>query len=496
MNSGGFIRNLEVQIGNSLVPVDFHVLDIKLNWNSSLLLGRAFMDTLGASTWRLETILDSLQLATANLKLNTRQINTTAQTAIDYHYGDTISRQGYYSISSWANDSYHESFAVDTALPEMRSDEYDEEYHREKMIEYHGLVMDDEGVLDSSHATKNEALINRDTNPSIDVHQTPDSEGSRRLSTSHGWTHSQHIQKYIADIIAMNGSKNFFNTQNREDDQPSIDEIVAPSMDGHHKFRRRVLHQNRRRRPHWESTNEYGIYRDKNGYAGVANGIIIHVVCRGNHYNRARPETYNKAESNELVEGIYRAIGTADDYFTKRLDDVYYPINDNIERLTTRIDELKEEMDMIRRQNAIRSEASIDSRTRPSIDSGYKYLKNRLVTLKLLEDKLNEINFFQDLMREDFSERLEDLDETTMARLGMTQHNINTLQKRMHVSEVDKEILKNQHTRGDEAIRSFIDDPPGHAGLHCYLVQVSKAQPSLAAQLSIDVWNGVSIDVG
>lgn len=65
---------------------------------------------------------------------------------------------------------------MDTALPEMRSDEYDEEYHREKMIEYHGLVMDDEGILDSSHATKNEALINRDTNPSIDVHQTPDSE--------------------------------------------------------------------------------------------------------------------------------------------------------------------------------------------------------------------------------------------------------------------------------------------------------------------------------
>ena len=29
--SGGIIRDLEVQIGNALVPVDFHVLDIKLN---------------------------------------------------------------------------------------------------------------------------------------------------------------------------------------------------------------------------------------------------------------------------------------------------------------------------------------------------------------------------------------------------------------------------------------------------------------------------------
>ncbi|KAF3510963.1 hypothetical protein F2Q69_00006062 [Brassica cretica] len=47
-NSGGIVRDLEVQIGNALVPVDFHVLDIKLNWNSSLLLGRAFLSRVRA----------------------------------------------------------------------------------------------------------------------------------------------------------------------------------------------------------------------------------------------------------------------------------------------------------------------------------------------------------------------------------------------------------------------------------------------------------------
>ena len=31
---------------------------------------------------------------------------------------------------------------MDTALPEMQSDEYDEDYHREKNIEYRGLAMD------------------------------------------------------------------------------------------------------------------------------------------------------------------------------------------------------------------------------------------------------------------------------------------------------------------------------------------------------------------
>ena len=47
-NSGGIVKDLEEQIGNALVPVDFHVLDIKLNWNSSLLLVRAFLSTVGA----------------------------------------------------------------------------------------------------------------------------------------------------------------------------------------------------------------------------------------------------------------------------------------------------------------------------------------------------------------------------------------------------------------------------------------------------------------
>ncbi|XP_056857388.1 uncharacterized protein LOC130506725 [Raphanus sativus] len=47
-NSLEIIIDLEVQIGNALVQVDFHVLDIKLNWNSSLLIGRAFLATVGA----------------------------------------------------------------------------------------------------------------------------------------------------------------------------------------------------------------------------------------------------------------------------------------------------------------------------------------------------------------------------------------------------------------------------------------------------------------
>ncbi|KAF8092055.1 hypothetical protein N665_0426s0013 [Sinapis alba] len=48
VNSGGIVKDVSVQINNTLVPVDFYVMDIQIDWNSSLLLGRAFMATVGA----------------------------------------------------------------------------------------------------------------------------------------------------------------------------------------------------------------------------------------------------------------------------------------------------------------------------------------------------------------------------------------------------------------------------------------------------------------
>ena len=220
-NSGGIIRNLEVKIGNALVPVDFHVLENKMNMNHSLLLGRVFMATVGAvcnmqtnqlcltlissdvyydpiridkpqtSNTRVDTCFiaacyyefeaeyqreyeasidskiqpsidvaiqpmidnhprESIYSSPANETFAFLEhcypsftVNTQPQTSIDYHYGDMISRQGDYSIGSWADDSHHERFSVDTELPEMRSDEYDEDYHIDKIIEYGGLVTDD-----------------------------------------------------------------------------------------------------------------------------------------------------------------------------------------------------------------------------------------------------------------------------------------------------------------------------------------------------------------
>lgn len=47
-NSADMIRNVKVEIVECTVPVDFHVLQIKSGWKSSLPLVRAFMATMGA----------------------------------------------------------------------------------------------------------------------------------------------------------------------------------------------------------------------------------------------------------------------------------------------------------------------------------------------------------------------------------------------------------------------------------------------------------------
>ena len=250
-----------------------------------------------------------------------------------------IDREGNYSIDGWADGSYHESFAVNIALAEMRSDEYDDNYHKDKMIEYRGHDMDNEGVLHTSHT--------------IHIHQIPDSVVQIENNTNYGYLTPDEFgifrdpegqaramdgqvlnisKEDVADIIAMNGPRSFFHTENRAFDQTSIFETSSPSIDSHRELRRKVYDQNSRRKICWERKDEYGIYRDKDVYARAPDGRIIHVSREGirailersvmvGHIHISlqeyaevppttvlEPNTYSRTEIDELVEGIYRAI--------------------------------------------------------------------------------------------------------------------------------------------------------------------------------------------
>ena len=100
------------------------------------------------------------------------------------------------------------------------------------------------------------------------------------------------------------------------------------------------------------------------------------------------PNTYSKAKTDELVEEIYRAIETLDDHFTKRLDDIYYMFNNSVGWLTTRTDEMKQDLTMIQEHNAIGggTSKSIDADTQPSIHADTQpSIDTRLA---LFEDRL------------------------------------------------------------------------------------------------------------
>ena len=186
-----------------------------------------------------------------------------------------ISRQGDYFIGSWADDNLHESFVVDTELPETRSDEYVEDCHREKNIEYHGLAMDDGELLHTSSADVTSTTIDNNIELSIDDHRKPNLEVQVKDNTDYGYlTPDEFVvfrdpegqvramdgrilkiyMKDVAEIIAMNGSSNFFNPKKRLEDPPSIDDAVATSIDGQFESRRSTLHLNRKRKPRWKNT--------------------------------------------------------------------------------------------------------------------------------------------------------------------------------------------------------------------------------------------------
>ncbi|KAF2549152.1 hypothetical protein F2Q70_00021860 [Brassica cretica] len=153
-NSGEIVRDLEVQIGNALVVVDFHVLDIKLNLNSSLLLGRAFLSTVGA-VCNLQTNQFCLTLIDPNVHydfipvknphMSSRRINdpgiiAACHCAVEYEteYSASIETHTATSIDSGnqkSTDNPHDE-SVDSLPDDWENDYYNPHYCRIHQTKY------------------------------------------------------------------------------------------------------------------------------------------------------------------------------------------------------------------------------------------------------------------------------------------------------------------------------------------------------------------------
>ncbi|KAF3566954.1 hypothetical protein DY000_02014522 [Brassica cretica] len=91
-----------------------------------------------------------------------------------------------YSIGSWADSGFHESFAVDTVIPSSNEDpteEYDEDYWKERAIE---IAMQDDRYSGHSFNNTSPPSIDRVHSASVDTHPHPAKRSYASIDTIPG----------------------------------------------------------------------------------------------------------------------------------------------------------------------------------------------------------------------------------------------------------------------------------------------------------------------
>ncbi|KAF3583562.1 hypothetical protein F2Q69_00029337 [Brassica cretica] len=368
-NSGRIVRDLEVQIGNALVPVDFHVLDIKLNWNFSLLLGRAFLSTVGA-VCNLQTNHLCLTLIDPNThydhipvkkpQMSSRRINDPGIIAA-CHCGAEYETEYSASIETYTATSIDSGHQKSIDIPHEES--VDSQYRKKGIVvhkfcplgpEIQAQVETDSLLAEAyGKGTSSSRISEADRRPAID--------------------------REIHESIDRAKKKPF-------------DVNMPPSIDRHPEFGRRAFDLFRARKFHWEDNDEYGIYRDDQGCARDMDGHIINVskeeikrlmerasrdepsyICLPEHVNlftqtKLVPEIYTKDEINEMFYGVCREQENNKEAFQMKLDGVYYPLNDSISWLTTCMEEMKQDIARIQHANDVARSSSINRDQHTSIN--------------------------------------------------------------------------------------------------------------------------------
>ncbi|KAF2607971.1 hypothetical protein F2Q68_00044362 [Brassica cretica] len=91
-----------------------------------------------------------------------------------------------YSIGSWADSGFHESFAVETVIPSSNEDpteEYDEDYWKERAIE---IAMQDDRYSSHSFNNTSPPSIDRVYSASVDTHPHPAKRSYASIDTTPG----------------------------------------------------------------------------------------------------------------------------------------------------------------------------------------------------------------------------------------------------------------------------------------------------------------------
>ncbi|WZZ59824.1 hypothetical protein YC2023_059931 [Brassica napus] len=178
--------------------------------------------------------------------------------------------------------------------------------------------------------------------------------------------HQRRVTNESYDIPG--GVDNRFKQNIRHHNRPSIDVDDPTSVDRRLEFGKRAYDRDGTKRFRWEEKDEYVIYRDDQGHARDMDGHIIHVskddirklmerasrdehsyICLSEHASsfaqtKLVPEIYTMDEINEMLYEVCGAQEKNEGDFQRKLDGVYYPLNDIISWLTTCMEEMRQDI--------------------------------------------------------------------------------------------------------------------------------------------------------
>ena len=165
---------------------------------------------------------------------------------------------------------------------------------------------------------------------------------------------------------------------------------------------------------------------------------------------KSQPDSYTRAEIDQLVEEIYRTLESAEERLDRRCDDIYFLMDLTMSSLTSQIETIQREMVEIQRYIARRPEAStlIDRRNNISTDSHRTTSIDESTTRGRLVPKVKS-----DMS--DTHNHGEEISANTYATLMRHQFNLENLGDRLQKIGNTTASMKDKWRRGDEATRDF-----------------------------------------
>ncbi|KAF2566504.1 hypothetical protein F2Q68_00025374 [Brassica cretica] len=379
-NSGGIVRDLEVQIGNALVPVDFHVLDIKLNWNSSVLLGRAFLSTVGA-VCNLQTNQLCVTLIDPHVHYNpipVKKPHTTSRRINDpgiiaaCHCGADAQKKSTdaeeeesvdNSPEYWENNCHNPILAVNDAPPETRKDLYDVEYRKKGILVYKFRPLKPE----IQHKWKQIHFLQKPVEKELASAESVERTDERRLTS-----------RYRSRSTDPRRNRSMLTSPHRSIDvKNSAEELLTflepKNSTGKRKMSMESTEMIRDVQEMWMDTSLMCLRRRSESYwkelqemsttTSVFQNMLAH-SHKPSKYQRSTPR-----RDHEIFYGICGEQEKNKEDFQMKLDGVYYPLNDNISWLTTCMEEMRQDIARIQRATDVSRSTSIDRHRLPSINS-------------------------------------------------------------------------------------------------------------------------------